>query len=399
MNPEMQGTAGVVARSPARKRRPRPVLRMVVMLALIGLLGAGFVAFQTFKAGIIKQVIHTITSQLPTVSTAAAQMSPWQAELSATGTLRASRGADLAPEVAGIVDAIHFTSGEDVAAGTLLLRLRPNDDDAKLAQLVASADLAEVTYQRDLKQLRVQGVAQAVVDSDAANLRAARAQVDAQKAVMDEKLVRAPFTGRLGIRQVDLGQFLPAGTTVVTLQALDPIYVDFYLPQSALASLAVGAPVRVSVDGYPGRRFTGTLSALAAKIDTSSRMIQVRATLANPDKALLPGMFATATVTVGAPEQHVTIPLAAVSYNPYGAIVYVVHDEGTGTDGKPKRIARQQFVTTGATRGDQVAILKGLAAGDVVVTAGQLKLRNNEAVLVNNAVQPTDEANPSPPDE
>ena len=399
MNPEMQGTAGVVARSPAHRRRPRPALRMVVMLALIGLLGAGFVAFQNFKAGIIRQVIHTITSQLPTVSTAAAQMSPWQTELSATGTLRASRGADLAPEVAGIVDAIRFNSGEDVAAGTLLLRLRPNDDDAKLAQLVAAADLADVTYQRDLKQLRVQGVAQAVVDSDAANLRAARAQVDAQKAVMDEKLVRAPFAGRLGIRQVDLGQFLPAGTTVVTLQALDPIYVDFYLPQSALASLAVGAPVSVSVDGYPDRRFAGTLSALAAKIDPASRMIQVRATLANPDKALLPGMFATATVTVGAPEQHVTIPLASVSYNPYGAIVYVVHDEGTGTDGKPKRVARQQFVTTGATRGDQVAILKGLAAGNVVVTAGQLKLRNNEAVLVDNAVQPTDEANPSPPDE
>lgn len=390
--------ASTVART-TRSRRARPVLRMVVMLLAVGLLGAGLVAFQNFKAGIIRHIIKGITSQLPTVATATATLQPWQAHLTATGTLRASRGADLAAEVAGIVDELHITSGADVPAGALLLRLRPNDDDAKLAELQAAADLAQVTYQRDLKQLRAQGVAQATVDADAANLRSARAQVEAQKAVMAEKVVRAPFAGRLGIRQVDLGQYLPAGTAIVTLQALDPIFADFYLPQQALPQLKVGEAVTLSVDGYPGRVFSGTLTAIAAKVDPTSRMVQVRATLHNPDGALLPGMFATASVAAGAPQQRVTIPLAAVSYNPYGSLVYVVHKQGADVNGDPHLVARQQFVTAGNERGDQVAILKGLAPGDVVVTAGQLKLRNNQAVLVNNAVQPTDDAHPRPIDQ
>ncbi len=386
--------ATVVARTPARTRRARPVLRMIVMLVLVGLLGYGFEAFQTFKSGMIHTIIKGMTSQLPTVSTATAAVSEWQTQVTATGTLRASRGADLSAEVAGIVDELHITSGADVAAGTLLARLRPNDDDARLAQLQAAADIAEVTYQRDLKQLRIQGVAQATVDADAATLHGARAQVAGQQALMAEKLVRAPFAGRLGIRAVDVGQYLPAGTTIVTLQALDPIYVDFYLPQQSLPDLREGQDVTVTVDGYAGRSFPGKLTALGAKLDAGSRMLPVRATLANPDRLLLPGMFAAATIAVGAPQPHVTIPLAAVSFNPYGSLVFVVHEDGKDAQGHDKLAVRQQFVTTGDTRGDQVAILKGLQAGDVVVTAGQLKLRNNSAVLVNNTVRPTDDAHP-----
>ncbi len=382
-----------------RSRGARMARRLAVMLVLVAILAAGLVGFQRFKANILTTVVHQITSQLPTVATATASLQQWQPKLDATGTLRASRGADLAAEVSGIVDTIEFASGSDVTAGTVLLRLRLNDDPARLEQLQAAANLAEITYARDLKQLKAQAVAQSTVDTDAANLRSARAQVAAQQALMDEKVVRAPFAGRLGIRQVDLGQYLPAGTPIVTLQALDPIYLDFFVPQQSAGEVRAGQAVVVRVDAWPGRGFSGTVSAVNPRIDAASRMVQVRATLANPDRALLPGMFATVSVEIGKPHQRVTIPATAVTYNPYGSVVYVLRPDGEDAAGHPKLVARLQFVTTGDTRGDQVAIVKGLRAGDVVVTAGQTKLRNNQRVLVNNAVQMPDNPAPTPPDE
>ena len=279
----------------------------------------------------------------------------------------------------------------------MLLRLRPNDDDAKLAQLMASADLDAITLQRDQKQLAAHGVAQATVDSDAAALKVARAQVAAQQAVMAEKIVRAPFAGRLGVRQVDIGQFLAAGTTIVTLQQLDPMFVDFYLPQQALDQIAVGQKVEVTADAYPGRTFDGVISSLNAKVDPSSRMLQVRASVPNADGKLLPGMYLSVSVASGEAKPLVTIPLAAVAFNPYGSLVYVLQDQ-KDPQGKDQQVVRQQFVTTGASRGDEVSILKGLSVNDVVVTAGQLKLHNGSAVKIDNAVQPTDNPAPVPQD-
>jgi membrane fusion protein, multidrug efflux system len=380
-----------------KQRKPRTWLRMVVMLLLVGLVAAGLIGFQRFKAGILKQIVASIQSAVPTVATGKASMQEWQARLTAVGSARASNGADLAAEVAGVVDQIDFESGQTVAAGTVLLRLRPNDDDAKLAQLQANADLANVTLQRDEKQLAAHGVAQATVDSDAANLKVARAQVAAQQAVMAEKVVRAPFAGKLGVRQVDLGQFVAAGTAIVTLQQLDPMFVDFYLPQQALGEIAVGQKVEVTADAYPGRTFDGVVSSLNSKVDSSSRMLQVRANVANPDGALLPGMYLSVSVASGAPRSLVTIPLSAVAFNPYGSLVYVLHDE-KDAQGKQQQTVKQQFVTTGASRGDQVSILKGVGANDVVVTAGQLKLHNGSVVKIDNAVQPTDNPAPVPQD-
>jgi membrane fusion protein (multidrug efflux system) len=370
------------------QRRPRLWLRMLVMLLLVGLLAAGLIWFQQFKAGILKHVVTTIRSQLPVVATAKASMQPWQPNQSAVGSARASNGADLAAEIGGVVDLINFVSGQDVPAGAVLLRLRPNDDDAKLAQLQSSADLAAITLQRDQRQLAAHGVAQATVDSDAANLKEARAQVAAQQAVMAEKVVRAPFAGRLGVRQVDVGQYLAPGTTIVTLQQLDPMFVDFYLPQQALGEIAVGQKLEVTADAYPGRTFEGTIMALNSKVDPTSRMLQVRATVANADGKLLPGMYLGVSVATGSARPLVTIPLAAVAFNPYGSLVYVLHAENG------QQVVRQQFVTTGASRGDQVSILKGITADDTVVTAGQLKLHNGSEVKIDNAVQPTD--NPAP---
>jgi len=364
-------------------RRPRTWLRYLVVLLLIGLVAGGLFKFQQFKAGILKQVVANIRSEIPTVATATATMQPWQSSLTATGTARASNGADLAAEIGGVVDQIAFESGQTVAAGTVLLRLRPNDDAAKLAQLQASADLASVTLQRDQKQLAAHGVAQATVDSDEATLKIDRAQVAAQQAIMAEKVVRAPFAGRLGVRQVDLGQFLSAGTTIVTLQQLDPMFVDFYLPQQALGQIANGQTAEVTTDSWPGKTFQGKIVAVNPKVDATSRM--------------LPGMFVNVSIATGEPKSLVTIPAAAVAYNPYGSLVYVVQME-KDAQGKDQQLVRQQFVTTGASRGDQVSILKGVAVNDQVVTAGQLKLHNGSIVKIDNTVQPADNPAPVPQD-
>ncbi len=378
-------------------RRPRTWLRLTLMLLLVGLVAGGLIFFQHFKAGILKQVVASIRSEVPTVATATATMQPWQASLTAVGSARASKGADLAAEIAGVVDQIDFESGQTVPADTVLLRLRPDDDEAKLAQLRASADLANVTLQRDQKQLAAHGVAQATVDADEANLKVTRAQVAAQQALMAEKTVRAPFAGRLGVRQVDLGQYIAAGTPIVTLQQLDPMFVDFYLPQQAIGQIAAGQPVEVTADAFPNRVFKGTISSLNSKVDPSSRMLQVRASLPNTDGALLPGMFVNVSIATGQPRPLVTIPNAAVAYNPYGSLVYVVHDE-KDAKGADQHVVKQQFVTTGAARGDQVSILKGIAANDVVVTAGQLKLHNGSVVKIDNAVRPSDNPAPRPQD-
>ena len=387
----------IVERPRSRQRQPRTWLRMAVMLVFVGLIAGGLVFFQTFKAGILKQVTATIRSAVPTVATAPASMKEWQPRLTAVGTARAINGADLAAEIGGVVDQISFESGQTVAAGSVLLRLRVNDDEAKLQQLQASAELAAITLARDQKQLAAKGIAQSVVDSDLANLKVMRAQVVAQQAVMAEKVVRAPFAGRLGVRQVDLGQYIAAGTTVVTLQQLDPMFVDFYLPQQALGKIAPGKAVEVTADAWPGRTFAGTVSSVNAKVDSTSRMLQVRATVSNADGALLPGMFLNVSAVSGAAESLVTIPQAAVAYNPYGSLVYILrHDRDA--QGRDQTTVRQQFVTTGAARGDQVSILKGVAATDVVVTAGQLKLHNGSVVTIDNAVQPTDDPAPEPRD-
>jgi membrane fusion protein (multidrug efflux system) len=314
------------------------------------------------------------------------------------GTLQAVRGADLAPEVAGIVQAIHFRSGEQVKAGAPLVQLNADADVASLKALEASAALAETTFRRDSKQLKVQAISQATLDADAAALKRAQAQVEAQRAQVAKKLIRAPFAGRVGIRAVDLGQYLSPGTKVVTLQALDPVFVDFLVPQSALAHYAIGQTVMVSTDSFPGEKFEGRVSALDAKVDPATRNIKVRATVRNPKQRLLPGMFATVETALGGPARLLTLPQTAISFNPYGNTVFVL-EEKKGAGGKAEFVAQQKFVTTGATRGDQIAVLSGLKEGETVVTSGQIKLRSGSAVVVNNAIQPSNDAAPRPVDE
>jgi membrane fusion protein (multidrug efflux system) len=371
---------------------------LVIMVLLVAIVMAGIFGWQAFVGSMTKKYMAAAASAPQTVSTVTAAKSMWQEELQAVGTLRAVRGADLSAQASGVVDEIEFDSGNDVPAGKLLLKLKPNDDFAKLEQLEAAAELAQQTYKRDQEQFAAQAISQATLDTDVSTLKAARAQVVAQRALIDEKVVKAPFAGRLGIRQVDLGQYLAAGTAIVTLQALDPMLIDFYVPQQALEHLKIGQSTVATVDTYPNVQFKGVIESVNSKIDPASRNVQVRASFRNADRRLLPGMFASVAIASGEAASRITVPQTAIAYNPYGDTVYVVR-HGAPVDGKPRDTVEQRFVKLGATRGDQVAVLSGIEAGDEVVNAGQMKLRNGSFIVINNTLQPTDDRAPSPPNE
>jgi membrane fusion protein (multidrug efflux system) len=374
------------------------IKRMVIMLIAVAVVLGGIFGFQAFKASMIKKYMSAMSAPPQTVSTSKAAYDDWQSSIEAVGSLRAVSGADLSLELAGTIESIMFKSGDDVQAGTPLLKLHAEDDAAKLESLRATADLDRINYERDLKQAKIQAVSQSTLDADSANLKNANAQVAQQQAILDKKTLRAPFAGHLGIRAVDVGQFLGAGTMVVTLQALDPIYVDFFVPQQAIDQVRLGQTAAVKIDAFPKDAFAGEISAINPRVDAGSRNVQVRATLPNADHRLLPGMYATLEIKVGQPQRYITLPQTAITYSPYGDSVYVVDDKGSGPDGKPQRVARQSFVTTGATRGDQVAVLDGVKDGETVVVAGQIKLHNGSTVLINNAIMPTADAAPVPID-
>jgi membrane fusion protein (multidrug efflux system) len=331
-----------------------------------------------------------------------ADLEEWRPELTAVGSVSAYRGADLSAEVDGIVETIAFESGNNAKQNELLVQLRVADDIAKLESLQASAEFAKITFDRDRAQLEAQAISQSQFDTDAANLKSANAQVAQQQALVNKKTVRAPFAGRVGIRAVDLGQYVKAGDKIVTLQTLDPIHVDFSLPQQALGQIAVNQPVTVRADSAD-IEFRGTITAIDPKVDASTRNVQVQATLKNPQGKLLPGMFTKVVVDVGAPQQHLTLPQTAVTFNPYGETVFVVaEDSAAAPNGNAKEktlIAKQVLVTVGPTRGDQVAILKGVERGQQVVTSGQLKLRNGTPVAIDNSVVPRNDPNPKPVEE
>jgi membrane fusion protein (multidrug efflux system) len=270
---------------------------------------------------------------------------------------------------------------------------------------------------RDLKQLQADAISQAAFDNSAANCKTAKAQMAEQQALVDKKTIRAPFAGQLGIRAVDLGQFLAAGTKIVTLQTLDPIYADFSLPQQDVPQLAVGQSLSATIDAFPGETFSGEVTALDPLVSADTRNVQVRATLRNPAHRLLPGMFARLEIKSGSAARYLTLPQTAVSYNSYGETIYVLvparefaaeqakagGGDAAGAAAAPlpddQLVARQAFVTVGPTRGDQVAILKGIKEGDQIVTSGALKLHNGAAVTVDNKVLPSNDAAPKPVDE
>jgi membrane fusion protein, multidrug efflux system len=367
---------------------------MIIMIAGVALLVAaiGFVVFRN----IMKQIAQGQIPPPPVVVTAMqAARQDWQPQLNAVGSLRAVRGVDVTTEIAGLVREIRFKSGDEIKAGALLIQLNADSDLAQLASLKAAADLAQTTLNRDRAQLAAQAISQAQVDGDEADLKSKRAQAAGQQAIIDKKAIRAPFSGRLGITLVNPGQYLNPGDKIVTLQTIDPIFIDFNLPEQQISGVSLGLPVTVLSDAYIGQAFSGKVTAVDAKVDTATRNVQIEATLANPKKLLLPGMFARAAVDSGEKQAYLTLPQSAITYNPYGATVYVAADK-KDKKGNSQLQAQQVFVTPGPARGDQVAILKGLSEGAMVVTSGQLKLKNGTPVSIDNRVQPLNDPNPTP---
>ncbi|MFG1391596.1 efflux RND transporter periplasmic adaptor subunit [Xanthobacter agilis] len=370
----------------------RRVMFWVVVAALVGGLVYGFNPLAPSGAGKGPAGKGPADHGGPpqTVAAEPAKTQMWQPSMELVGELRASEGADLALQVSGIVQSISFESGDPVHADMPLLQLIADDQVAKLDSLKATAALNALTLKRDTEQLKIKAVSQATVDTDQANLKNAEALVAQQQALVNQYSLKAPFSGRLGIRGVDLGQYVSAGTTVVTLQALDPIFADFYVPQQYFGRIEVGQPVTVKIDTYPGETFPGTVSAINPKIETGSRNVRVRATLKNPNGRLVPGMFAKIALDLGKAERFVTLPQTAIVANPYGATVFVLEKS---TDGKTL-VARETFVKTGQARGDLIAVVSGLKEGETVVVAGQIKLRNGTPAVIDNSHIPKTEADP-----
>lgn len=403
----------------AWRRKPSTLKRMLAMIGLVLLL---IVAIAGIKALLLYRMFSGMKPPPPaTVSTIKAEFQEWQPTFDAVGTLRAVRGADLALDVSGLVTKVDMHSGDDVSEGQVLLELRDGDDVAKLHELQAAAALADITLRRNQQQLAAKAIPQATYDAAAADQKAKQAAVQQQQVLVEKKQLRAPFAGRLGIVTLNPGAFLDSGKTIVTLQQLDPLYVDFYAPQKNLGELHVGQGVTLALDAYPKQNFEGTLSAISPKVDSATRNVQVEAQVANPDKRLAPGMFANVSVDVGGKKRYLTLPQTAVVFNPYGETVFVVENKrefdrrraeksgaraadeskaGAAGNGPPLSpdalVVEQTFVTTNGTRGDQIAVLTGIKEGDEVVTSGQLKLKNGAPVKVDNSVQPADSPNPKP---
>ena len=377
------------------KRTKRMLIMLGAVALLIALLALGFFLH-------IRQLMASSPKPAPqTVSATIIRKVDWQPQLSSVGTLVAVRGVDVTSEIAGLVRSIHFKSGQEVVAGQLLLQLNADADLAQLRALEAAAELAASVVARDRQQFAVQAISQAQIDNDAADLKSKQALAAQQAALVAKKTIRAPFAGKLGITTVNPGQYLNPGDKIVTLQTIDPIYVDFYIPQQQLGGLQVGQVLTLSSDAHANTAFAGKVSAISSKVDPATRNVQVEATVANPQRQLLPGMFANVHVEVGGKKQYLTLPQTAITYNPYGSTVFVVHPAPPPKAGAPPPkagdlVVQQVFVTTGETRGDQVAVLTGLAEGQRVVTSGQIKLKNGSPVVISNVVEPRNNPQPTP---
>jgi len=367
--------------------------RMMIMLISVGVLFGCIIVYKVVMGMLFAHFMAANKTPVVTVSTMKVGYQEWQPKLTAAGSLRAIRGVNVTAQLPGMVREIYFKPGQDVTADQPLVQLNADDDIALLHSLEANADLAQLNYNRDLQQYKIQAISKAVLDADVANLKSLHAQVAQQTAIVAKKTIRAPFAGRLGINNINPGQYINPGDTVAMLQTLDPIYADFYIPQQSLAQLALNSFVSITTETFPNETFTGKLTTINPGVDVNTRNVEVEATIDNPQHKLAPGMFVNVTINIDEPKKYLTLPQTAVAFNPYGEIVYTVKQTGKNDKG-PIMIATQSFVKTGETRGDQVVILQGLEEGQTVVTSGQLKLRNGSQVTINNTIQPSD--NPAP---
>jgi len=377
------------------KRNKKPILLALGVIVLVVLVLGGI------KASQISAMIAAGEAYVPppqAVTTAKVLQVSWKPELTAVGSVVAVQGVTVASEVPGTITEIAFKSGQMVEKGDLLVRLDTSIERAQLASAVASAELADIDYQRKKNLPPSAAVSAADIDAAAAKATQAAADVANFKAVIARKTIRAPFSGRLGIRHVDLGEVLQPGAPIVSLQSSDPIYVDFSLPQQALSLIEPGHTASITTDGFPGRTWEGTVEVVDTEVDIGTRNFAVRAQVGNPDGKLRTGMFVDVTVVQPEARQLLAIPASAVLFAPYGDSVYVIKEQESES-GEKQQIAEQAFVRLGERRGDLVAVSSGLVAGDVVVSTGAFKLQSGMAVTIRNDLAPEVDTDPNPPNE
>jgi membrane fusion protein, multidrug efflux system len=369
--------------------------RMIVMLIVTMLVvaGLGFVKFKQIQTAIAQGAAFQPPPEA--VTTIVAKQEQWPSMLKAIGTMAAVQGVPVSADLPGTVERILFDSGQSVRAGQVLAVMDTRQEQAQVATIEAQRELARLTFDRMQGLLNERVISRAEFDRATAEYRERDARMGEIGAVIQRKTIRAPFSGILGIRQVNLGQYLAGGDPLVMLQSLNPIYVNFGVPQQSAGQIPVGRAVRITAGDLAGVAWNGKVTAIDSMVDEATRNIQVQATLANPSGTLRPGMFVQTEVVLGPSQSVVALPASAISYAPYGDSVFVVA-EMKGEDGKPYQGVRQQFVKLGPSRGDQVAVLSGINPGDEVVTSGVFKLRNGAAVQINNTVRPGNSTAPKP---
>ncbi|WP_159660698.1 efflux RND transporter periplasmic adaptor subunit [Alcanivorax xiamenensis] len=378
--------------------------RMVIMLVCVGVLFGAIFGWKAFINHMMTGFFDNMPMPVANVSTAEATRDEWALSLEAVGTVEAVNGVDVTSQVGGEVAAIEFTSGDQVKKGDLLVRLESRADQAQLKALEATAQLARQEYDRYQRLFKQGSISQSELDNRRAQRDQSVAQADAQRQQLSYKTIRAPFDGVLGIRRVDIGQYLQPGTPVVSLAQLDPIFVNFALPEQTLSKIGTGLTARASLDAYPDDTFEGTITAIEPGVNETTRNVTIQASFDNADQRMRPGMFANVTIQLPQSEPVVVIPRTAVAYAPYGNAVFVIQDapakegeqaEQQSEDGAGK-IVRKRFVKLGRQRGDLVVVESGLEPGEIVATSGLLKLRNDAPVAIENDVQPSAEATPEP---
>jgi membrane fusion protein (multidrug efflux system) len=371
--------------------------RIILALCLLGIVFGGVFGWRAFVDSKIKEAMSSMESPPVAVSAMPASKQAWMPEFQAVASLQAVQGVEVTGEVPGLITAIHFQSGQKVKQGDLLLELDMSTDLAQLDSLKAAADLARVQYKRLQNLVQRNMAPQSDLDEAEAKFKQAQAEVRKQQALIDKKQIRAPFAGILGLRQVEKGQYMQPGIPIVSLQAMQPIYVNFSLPQENLHQISPGQHMELSVDTWPDRTFKGQITAFDSKISSTTRNIKIQATLPNADEVLRPGMYGQVKVQFGRPQEVITLPQTAISSNPYGDVVFVLTQvEGTA-QGEELYQASRRFVHTGLKRGDQVAVTQGIEENDLVVTAGGHKLREGTKAIINNQVEPSFSPDPEVP--
>ena len=372
----------------------RVVLTILGLVVLISLLGG----IKGLQIGRMAAQGDQFAPPPETVTTSVVQEASWESVLTSVGSLEAVQGVTVTAELTGKVVHIAFNPGTVVQAGSLLVKQDTSSEEAQLRATEATVALAKLNLERLTKLLADNTISQSQYDNAEAQYKQAVAQADSIRAVIAKKTIRAPFAGRLGIRLVNLGEVLKEGQAIVSLQSLDPIYVNFLLPQQQLAQVHRGLAVRVTIDALPGQVIEGKVTAINPEVDAATRNIRIQATIANPEERLRPGMFVNVALVLPARDKVLAIPATAVLYAPYSDSVFVVEEKNREKTNQPFKVVRQQFARLGEKRGDFVSVLSGLREGEVVVSTGVFKLRNGQAVVVDNALAPEFKLTPKPED-